>query len=514
MLTDLWKIDGNKTCADCGGPDPEWCSINLGLLICQNCASFHRNLGTRISKVRSLRLDKLLPGELIVVKAIGNNNGNKFWESTLSPEEKILTSTSNREIRDTFIHEKYAERHFIKGFSLTQEKKNKALHKACKQNDFLAVYRALTNGAEVNAIEHSLAQQSPLHFAVQKGDQTCIELLLLNGADVCKLDINAWIPLHYAAQCDNATIIQSLLKRKPDAQIYMRDKNGKTPLDICIESNGALSIECSTEGVSQWLNSHGYDAEQLQDYNGSDLRSFDIDKLTVLIGEEKAKDLYNDIHMETLCPGAKLLQTLQQEYEEKYNKDNNDESPTTDHVKKQVFWTKMIPRPNPSPNAQLRTLGSIKDKSHRGSGFDKVHRGSGFTKSHRGSGFDNASGFQAILKRIKSNIILEGSLQKTGSKNQRWRSRWFVLDGNNLFYYANKDASLKGEKCLGRIALDRCIIINDEIETSLDFHVQTYTQRENGQGLTKARCYALRAENANSKQKWMRELNTVIQQNA
>lgn len=37
--------------------DPEWASINLGVLMCIECSGIHRNLGSHISKVRSLDLD-------------------------------------------------------------------------------------------------------------------------------------------------------------------------------------------------------------------------------------------------------------------------------------------------------------------------------------------------------------------------------------------------------------------------------------------------------------------------
>lgn len=38
--------------------DPEWASLNLGVLMCIECSGVHRNLGSHISKVRSLGLDE------------------------------------------------------------------------------------------------------------------------------------------------------------------------------------------------------------------------------------------------------------------------------------------------------------------------------------------------------------------------------------------------------------------------------------------------------------------------
>lgn len=47
----LKRIPGNDKCADCGAPDPDWASLNLGILICVECSGIHRNLGVHISKV-------------------------------------------------------------------------------------------------------------------------------------------------------------------------------------------------------------------------------------------------------------------------------------------------------------------------------------------------------------------------------------------------------------------------------------------------------------------------------
>lgn len=51
------SIKGNSHCFDCDAPNPSWASLNLGVVICIECSGIHRNLGTHISRVRSLDLD-------------------------------------------------------------------------------------------------------------------------------------------------------------------------------------------------------------------------------------------------------------------------------------------------------------------------------------------------------------------------------------------------------------------------------------------------------------------------
>lgn len=75
-LEELWAVPGNEFCADCGAPRPDWTSRNLGIMICQDCSGIHRSLGTHISKVRSLRLDRLddsLLQVMVIVMCPGNN---------------------------------------------------------------------------------------------------------------------------------------------------------------------------------------------------------------------------------------------------------------------------------------------------------------------------------------------------------------------------------------------------------------------------------------------------------
>lgn len=68
--------------------DPDWASLNLGALMCIECSGIHRNLGTHLSRVRSLDLDDW-PVELsMVMTAIGNTMANSVWEGALEGYSK------------------------------------------------------------------------------------------------------------------------------------------------------------------------------------------------------------------------------------------------------------------------------------------------------------------------------------------------------------------------------------------------------------------------------------------
>lgn len=54
VSTALRGIPGNDLCAECSSPEPDWASLNLGILLCIECSGAHRNLGVHISKVRKV----------------------------------------------------------------------------------------------------------------------------------------------------------------------------------------------------------------------------------------------------------------------------------------------------------------------------------------------------------------------------------------------------------------------------------------------------------------------------
>ncbi|VDP13401.1 unnamed protein product [Soboliphyme baturini] len=74
--------------------DPDWASLNLGALICIQCSGIHRNLGTHISRVRSLDLDEWPIEHINVMRALGNDLVNSIWEHDLHNLSKPSPNSS------------------------------------------------------------------------------------------------------------------------------------------------------------------------------------------------------------------------------------------------------------------------------------------------------------------------------------------------------------------------------------------------------------------------------------
>ena len=110
----LWENEANRSCVDCGTANPDWASLNLGVVFCLKCSGVHRNLGVHISKVRSATLDewKQITADMMV--ALGNSRFNAIWESTDVSAVKPTTNSEDDK-RTAFIRQKYVDRAFMTG---------------------------------------------------------------------------------------------------------------------------------------------------------------------------------------------------------------------------------------------------------------------------------------------------------------------------------------------------------------------------------------------------------------
>ncbi|THH16415.1 hypothetical protein EW146_g4228 [Bondarzewia mesenterica] len=77
----------NKTCADCGNPNPQWASLSFAVFLCLQCAGTHRGFGVHISFVRSVSMDTWQDEQIKRMKLGGNGPFMDFMKS-YSPAEQ------------------------------------------------------------------------------------------------------------------------------------------------------------------------------------------------------------------------------------------------------------------------------------------------------------------------------------------------------------------------------------------------------------------------------------------
>ena len=115
IINKLLKKPENKYCADCKSNPPSWASINLGVLICIKCSSTHRELGTHISKIKSINLD-VWPSDILEkfqkIEKIDNKISNDYWEHNLSQDEFNQIKIDPYKVMD-FIRNKYEYKKYV-----------------------------------------------------------------------------------------------------------------------------------------------------------------------------------------------------------------------------------------------------------------------------------------------------------------------------------------------------------------------------------------------------------------
>ncbi|XP_051023413.1 arf-GAP with coiled-coil, ANK repeat and PH domain-containing protein 1 isoform X1 [Acomys russatus] len=280
VVAQVQSVDGNAQCCDCREPAPEWASINLGVTLCIQCSGIHRSLGVHFSKVRSLNLDSWEPELVKLMCELGNVVINQIYEARVEAMAvKKPGPSCSRQEKEAWIHAKYVEKKFltklpeirgrrggrgpprghppvppkpsirpqpgvVRSKSESPSDDVGSLHpgallfQAAGQPPSLPTMAdALAHGADVNWVNGSQGNATPLIRATAANSLLACEFLLQNGANVNQADSAGRGPLHHATILGHTGLACLFLKRGAD--LGARDAEGRDPLAIAMETANA-----------------------------------------------------------------------------------------------------------------------------------------------------------------------------------------------------------------------------------------------------------------------------------
>ncbi|CAD6259023.1 unnamed protein product [Miscanthus lutarioriparius] len=106
------------------------------------------------------------------------------------------------------------------------------IHVSAREGATDDIVKLLAAGVEVNV--RDTEGRTPLHWAVDRGHLSAVEVLAKANADLNAKDNEGQTALHYAAVCEREDIAELLVKHHADLQI--KDEDGNTAQDLCPSS--------------------------------------------------------------------------------------------------------------------------------------------------------------------------------------------------------------------------------------------------------------------------------------
>lgn len=90
------RSEKNQRCFDCLQENPQWASVNHGILLCLSCTSQHRSMGNHVSTVRSVNLDIWNDKQIALMDKGGNDLLYVFFEKYDLNAEDLVTRYNSK----------------------------------------------------------------------------------------------------------------------------------------------------------------------------------------------------------------------------------------------------------------------------------------------------------------------------------------------------------------------------------------------------------------------------------
>lgn len=97
--------DGNRVCADCSAPNPEYLNLTIGTFVCEPCADVHRSSSNR--RIKDMLGRDLTGDDVRRMRDVGNETANRKFLARWSPREFPEPNPADKEMLREFIWLKY-----------------------------------------------------------------------------------------------------------------------------------------------------------------------------------------------------------------------------------------------------------------------------------------------------------------------------------------------------------------------------------------------------------------------
>ncbi|CAF3354043.1 unnamed protein product [Rotaria sp. Silwood1] len=218
-----------KECHDCGQNGPEWCSINHGILLCDECCSVHLSLGRHISQIKSFKRSYWSPNQLNLINELSSNGANLIWEYSLrDPQNKFPKKKPSAKdplpIKAEFIRTKYQQMAYINRLkdetNETFEDLNLQLHSIVRTDNIITCLRFLSQGADPN-FRNPETGTSSVHVAASRGQSNQIELLCIFGGNPATVDASGVSPEEHARLNGFSDVADRLIELQYELTDYL-----------------------------------------------------------------------------------------------------------------------------------------------------------------------------------------------------------------------------------------------------------------------------------------------------